>query len=329
MNKYSVSKVSNINSDDILAESEKYDFVIVCLSTESRSFESRKFLEKSSPNCKKIAYLSSKKKLDSSIEEEYIKSNFQICNSVEECLSILDSVIKLSEHKNTLSLCIDVSSIHRRNLASILSFLLRELSAKHHIELSIIYTLAEYSTPPSFDVQPNTRVAPVHSEFAGWASLPSIPIAVIVGLGYEKDKALGAFEYIESNERIIYIPNSPETEYKDQVLQHNDIVISATEPRNIINYQVDKPALIFMSLRSLMEGIKNDFRPIIFPFGPKIFFAVSLIVAIANPEVSIWYVSGEEDEVPVDKKTSGRVSTFGLHCLLENSRLNECNRSGE
>jgi hypothetical protein len=318
MNKYSVSKVANINSDDILAESEKYDFAIVCLSKESRSLESRRLLEKSSPDCKKIAYLNSIKKLDPSIEEEYIKSNFQICNSVEECLSILYSAIK------TLSLCIDVSSIHRRNLASILSFLLRELSARHHIELSIIYTLAEYSTPPSFDMQPNTRVAPVHSEFAGWASLPSMPIAVIVGLGYEKDKALGAFEYIESNERIIYIPNSPEAEYKDQVLQHNDIVIGATEPKNIINYQVDKPALIFMSLRSLMEGIKNEFRPILFPFGPKIFFAVSLIVAIANPEVSVWYVSGEEDETPVDKKTSGKVSTFGLTCLLENSLLAEC-----
>lgn len=164
------------------------------------------------------------------------------------------------------------------------------------MRVRVLYSLAKYIAP-SNTMSPNETVAPAHPRFAGWLSKPHLPILAIVGLGYETDKALGAVEYLDAEEKFIFIPNSAEIEYRKKVQEENKDLLETTLQSRIFDYCVEDPANTIQMLNSLTIAAKTEFKPTLLPFGPKIFFAASLVVALAHPEASVWYVSGEKNDV--------------------------------
>ena len=102
----------------------------------------------------------------------------------------------LIQKLNELNISIDISLIDRKTLANIFTIIIK-LGSEIQFSINIIYTLANYS-PPSGALESNNLVKPVSPFFSGWTNRPGLPIMTIVGLGYERDKAMGAIELLIS-----------------------------------------------------------------------------------------------------------------------------------
>lgn len=223
--------------------------------------------------------------------------------------------IEQYEDQECLTIGIDISLIHRKTLAEIFSLILHN---KKTISLYIFYSLAKYAPPPA-ETFPNERVESVGIPFSGWSTKPGLPVTAIVGLGYEKSKALGAIEYLESSSSLLLLPKSSEEQYRDDILNQNDTLLSFTPASLKIDYEVQKPVDTILLLDSLIAGYKNDTKLVLLPFGPKIFFACSLVAAIANPEVSVWHVSSVDHQNSLNQDRL-IVDTFGFSCSISQER---------
>lgn len=62
-----------------------------------------------------------------------------------------------------------------------------------------------------------------------------------------------------------------------------------------INYRVDEPSQAFGQLAAMVTSILPRMNPVLLPFGPKIFFALSLLMAAVYREVGVWHVTGDAD----------------------------------
>ena len=46
----------------------------------------------------------------------------------------------------------------------------------------------------------------------------------------------------------------------------------------------------------MLASLVRSRRPVLLPFGPKVFFAVCVLLSFGFAEVSVWHVSGEEQD---------------------------------
>ncbi|TMP23750.1 transcription elongation factor GreB [Pseudoalteromonas rubra] len=211
-----------------------------------------------------------------------------------DCLDtglIKEKLKALWSNGKKITISLDISLIDRKTLAEIIS-IIGKATLNSPIQILLIYSLAKY-TPPSGEYVINSSVKPVSPFFSGWAQRPGLPTLSIVGLGYEKDKALGAVEYIESSDNFLFFPQSAEKEYSSDVEVMNEALIKSAKSKELMKYNVEQPTDTLYSLDSILSSVKNKYKVVLFPFGPKIFYALSLLAAIIHPEASVWYVSGE------------------------------------
>lgn len=189
------------------------------------------------------------------------------------------------------SILIDLSCLPRRHIGEIFAAV-KDLAKEGVVDLQIAYSLARFVKPPEQWSTAIRRIAPVNSEFAGWTAAPENPIELVIGLGYEKGKAIGAAEYLEPGDTWLFVPTSPEDKYLREVeVQNKELLLERLAKR--LDYEVLSPVDTYHSLLSLVRGMKNVARPILLPFGPKIFFGLALLVAMVIDEAAVWFVDGE------------------------------------
>lgn len=201
--------------------------------------------------------------------------------------------------------CVDISSLTRKRMAAIV-----ELCCSGHLKsgtsIDFLYSLGAYSPPPQ-EVAPNTALGPISPFFSGWTLDPNKPPVAIVGLGYEEGKALGAIEYIQADEAWVFIPESAIQLYSPAVLDANSILLKFVNKRQQITYHPDDPVDCFLLLESLLHGVVPFGRPVILPFGPKIFALVALLACTKYEEASVWRVSAQQGESPIDRLPSDNI----------------------
>jgi hypothetical protein len=226
--------------------------------------------------------------------------------------SVLPSDSELHRH---LSVIVDISSISRFRLASLLEILSSETTTRS-ISVDFVYALAAY-TSPVYHTVPNSHVGPVTPAFAGWWTEPDQAISAIVGLGYEEDRALGAVEFLQAAEVWAFIPVSVVHEYSPALLAANEVLLQAVPSERQVHYKVNDPADCYKTIQSLVHGLSLSRNPILLPFGPKLFALCCLLVGTLSPTVPVWRVSAQEQEPAVDRIAEGPV--YGLRVLFEAS----------
>jgi hypothetical protein len=204
---------------------------------------------------------------------------------------------------------LDISCMSRPSMAEIFSTLFVEAQTRR-LSVTVGYVIAAF-TPPPENLPPNEDIRPVSEFFAGWPSHPSATTALIVGLGYEREKAEGACEYFDSNEPRVFIPSSPIPEY-DQAVEANNaqLLASAVRRQHAHAYKLDDPEQTFGQLISVVSSLVTHSNPVILPFGPKIFFALSLIAAEIYKEIGVWYVTGDTTATQIEYEPSDHAIGF-------------------
>lgn len=235
------------------------------------------------------------------------------------CAGVCDTVRTLTRGADGVaSILVDLSCLARQHIGALFAAV-KELAKEGPVELQITYSLARFVKPPVHWSTAIRRIAPVNNEFAGWTAAPDNPIELVIALGYEKGKAIGAAEYLEPGDTWLFVPTSPEEKYLREVqLQNKELLIERKTKQ--LEYEVLSPVDAYHALLSLVRGMRNVARPILLPFGPKIFFGLSLLVAMVIDEAAVWFVDGENT-------SSSDMSQPSLHSVVMGCRIEPLSKS--
>lgn len=232
--------------------------------------------------------------------------NLELLADQELPQAILNALAAAGNENKPLRILVDISSQTRIRIAMLLDAILKHAESVT-CEVDFAYALASY-VQPSTEESVIATAGPVLDRFAGWSSQPEFPVAAIVGAGYEPDKVLGVLEYIEPAQVWVWIPEGPDARFLAAIDTANEGLWENTPPQNRITYSVVQPYETFVKLESMCFGLLAHSRPVLVPFGPKIFALVAMLVACHWPDdISVWRVSGEQSEPPIDYKASGEI----------------------
>jgi hypothetical protein len=218
------------------------------------------------------------------------------------------SVEKADSPKDSLRVVVDISSLSRVRIADIIS-VARRFAGTVKLIIDFVYSLALFTPPPTGESS-NSHVGPVTNDFAGWWSDPDRRLSVVVGVGYEQDKALGAVEYLEAQDIWVFEPRSVIEQYTVALQTANATLMSMTDPNHRFTYRVQDPLDCFSRMQSLVQGLIVTNNVVLLPFGPKLIVLCSLIVAARDKRVAVWRVSAQASEAPVDRHGSENI--YGL-----------------
>jgi hypothetical protein len=202
---------------------------------------------------------------------------------------------------SVLKIALDVSSLTRERMAYIVLGLCDlAISVDDKVFVDFWYTPGIFE-PPSTDDFVSDVSEPVTPEFAGWSSRPELPTSLIIGVGYEHEKALGAVEYLDPARIWCFVPEGNDDRFDKAVAKANQSMWQSSPQAERITYPVTDPIATYTSLESLVYGLERSSRPILLPFGPKIFAACSLLIGVSRaPNVTVWRVSGGKNDNPRD-----------------------------
>lgn len=248
--------------------------------------------------------------------------------SNQECLKYQDNKLKYLEHDvdiyegkcsamfakiksiileiNTkqVNCLLDISVMSRHRLATILVMLLDTLPPESKITIS--YNSSTLVIPP-LDIQPIQHIGPITDSLSGELGSLSEPTSLIFGLGYEKDKALGVYNYFDSSYTFLFIPKNKEYNFETYVLENNKQLIDGTPKSNIFYYDISQPYVTYVDLKSFILSISQSSRPVIVPLGPKILAAISVLIGYElESNLAVWRVSSEHKEAPVERPSANK-----------------------
>lgn len=230
-------------------------------------------------------------------------SDYTISNYLK---GILSRFSKSSPQKCLL----DITVMSRTRLATIICMLIDLLPKSSSI--TVVYSLSEFVSPPE-GVSPIRVVGEINDQLRGSLGNLSLPTSVVFGLGYEQDKALGVYHYLDTTHTYAFIPQSTEKKFEETVIKNNEALLRSIPKENIFCYNVQSPYTTYLDLKSLILAISDFSRPLLIPLGPKILSALSVIIGKELfPDLPVWRVSSEYDETPTERPSNGTEVRFTI-----------------
>lgn len=223
-------------------------------------------------------------------------------------LQVLQNLIDPSQLGQEPTILLDISVFSRHRLCKILWFLFGSLPVGARVVVN--YSVAEFVDPPVLGY-PVRQFGPVIEELNTLPGRPSLPISVIVGLGYEPEKALGAVGVLDPGTVFFLVPLGVDSRYEESVRVSNQALLASYGSQAQLTYSIERPYSTYIDLKGLLSRLRLESRVMILPLGPKVLSAISIVLAWEYyPDISVWRVSSEEAETPVNKKSSGVIVEF-------------------
>lgn len=187
---------------------------------------------------------------------------------------------------------------------------------KERVECLFSYGPAQFTQP--LDTSPNAVVGPI----PGFCSLdvPEKPSALVIGLGYERERALGLHDYIDPAVSFaFYTDPALDQQYRDVVLANNSVLLKRLPKERVYRHPLADLQRTGNSLLSLYSGLRDDYRVILAPLGVKPFSLLCLLLATRFGDIDVWRVSPGTKAPPQDRKALGPLlllqAVFGKQSL--------------
>jgi len=304
-------KLCSFTQVDILTKNIDFDIFIASTGYESRA----SFLARQNIQSKEKFVLAfrdnhtnkNRVKNDKFFREENFKFIDMSGSQNEKIFDLLNSSIA-NNPQEKISILIDYSSMTRVWYGAIISYLSGCALKNKSIYAYFSYSVSEFNEPLSKESE-TFHFYPIDS-FCH-LTVPTKPTALIAGLGYEKKRVFGLREYFDAEALyLFYTDDNPFTQY---VRNKNREVIDSVDSKNIFPYLLNDLTYTKMLLQDLYDHLKDNFRIIIAPCGPKPFTLLSFIIASEAPNIDVWRISASDtDEHIVEKKESGEIITVEL-----------------
>lgn len=204
-------------------------------------------------------------------------------------------------------IAVDISSMTRRRLSVLVTELANQsLDVGRGVDVDFFYCPAKFAPPAPDDID-ILQAGPLPG-FAGPLRRASLPVAAVLGLGYEPHRALGVIEYLEPSSAWLFAPLSSR-DYEAAVQLANSPVLSLVPPEFRLTYDVSDPAGTLNALDSLAFAAGESRRLVMVPMGPKIFALVALLVSLGAGEKrpAVWRVGEGNLRRPLVAEENGNI----------------------
>tara|TARA_R110002049_G_C9169822_1_gene561803 strand:- start:590 stop:1558 length:969 start_codon:yes stop_codon:yes gene_type:complete len=286
---------------------QNYDVIIVASGYESRSCKLAQRLK--SIEARKIAISfqeqnrhSQRLKNDDFFKSEGYESFIAKEGSYEEIIQILNQVFTPLLGQNNLNILVDYSCMTKVWYSTIINYFQNRLSEIKKLKIAFSYSPSTYSAPKI--PMPNKYMGPIPGIFRVTAS--NKPTALIIGLGYELERARGIVEYLDPEVTYIYYSKPAfDTQFVEQVEKNNKVLIESLPKENVIPYPVSDLHATDALLTSLCLKLGTDYRIVLAPLGPKPFALLCLLLSARYRDIDVWRVSAGDsgniyDRMPSD-----------------------------
>ena len=200
-------------------------------------------------------------------------------------------------------IAVDISSFNRDRLGAIIR-VIGELAEHRDLDIVFFYAFATFDSH-SETLDSTVLVNGPLEGFEGWTSNPAVPVACVVGLGFENLIALAALETLEPARTVAFIARSDDARFHERVRRDNAALISSDEVA-LVSYDMDEPFDALHGLEGVVHALQSDYRVVLVPLGPKLFALIALLVAWEyRDSLSVWRVSADQGGAIDDRVATG------------------------
>jgi hypothetical protein len=222
---------------------------------------------------------------------------------------------KASSAPAIFRIAVDISSMDRDRLARVV-YILTHISDVA-LRIDFLYSSGEFSEGAVGSDGPVT-VNQAISHFEGWSSNPDLPVACIIGLGFEHQLALAALETLEPSLTVALRASGGDARFDARVSKDNEFLLRNSSSMTVYSYDLLNPLATFRRMVELIGTMRTDYRLVLVPIGPKVFALICLLLATTlEDELSIWRVSSGLGRQAEDRAASGEV--IGLTISISKS----------
>ena len=293
---YSASEQVSLN--DI--QGKHFDLILAASGFEKKCISSFKKNNFSGQKKAVLAYSGKFSELNRKINDNFFQEeNFEFIylagNDPVPLITYLSKYLN-SCGKDAIDILVDFSCMTKAWYIALLNAINELDNQLTAISLFFYYTPAEYYIPKKKKTG-KTAKSIIHSSEVKLKS--EKPVAVIIGLGLDEEKAEFILKSLNPTQIILMYPDPAfDKRYVETVLRNNRKIIDKIEIRNFLNYPINNLNLIFELLNNLCLVLRLKFNVIIAPVGPKVFTLMSLLMAARYPDIDVWSIPSNS-EAPV------------------------------
>jgi hypothetical protein len=132
------------------------------------------------------------------------------------------------------------------------------------------------------------------------------PIALVMGLGYEKDRAEFLRRSVDPAETYcFYADPCGDERFVEKVYVNNFKLIDSLHRSHVYNYPLHDMEKTDKLLTDLCLELRINYRIMLAPLGPKPFALISMLVGARYPDIEIWRVGAGKLESVYDRIPEG------------------------
>ena len=218
---------------------------------------------------------------------------------------LLNHICIKSKNKH-LDILVDYSSMPKIWYNAIINFFIAYEDKLYHVNLWFSYSPSEY-----FKAQKNA----VYKSFDSFPHKLNSdrPVALIVGLGYEKSRSGELSKQINAKVTFAFFADPAyDDRFVKEVLENNQLILDHMNGDQIIRYPIFDLNSINSSLTKLCVNLRTSYQLILAPIGPKPFTLMCFLMAARYPDMKIWKVVTTGQSEAGDRKAMGELLIYKI-----------------
>lgn len=254
-------------------------------------------------------------------DRRFRKLGYELPPSRGDQYEVVDSLVRDvlgNAQGDHVSIVVDYSCMTRVWYSAILRVLASEEDfGLEGVDVYFSYSPARFTRPrlPA----PNAYMGPI----PGFCHL-DVPnkkgTALVIGLGYERDRALGLKHYLDAAENYaFYTDPALDQKFVSQVCKSNKDLMDELHEDRLFRYPAGDLHATSALLASVCVALGKQHRVIVAPLGPKPFSLLCLLLAIQLDELDVWRVSPGEQSKPSDRPPLGELLICRVSFLSDTS----------
>ena len=214
--------------------------------------------------------------------------------------------------RDELTILVDYSCMTKPWYASFIDYFSHASLPYSKVNILFSYTQSTFVEPK----KPKPLRVAESLGFSARGMMAGKPVALLMGLGYEKDRA----EYLRKSmdpeiTYCFYADPCKDNRFVEKVYINNFKLIDSLHKNQVFSYPLEDMEQSDSSLTNLCLELRMKYRIILAPLGPKPFALICMLVGARYPDIEVWRVGAGKleslyDRVPVGEPLVYRVE-FG------------------
>ena len=216
---------------------------------------------------------------------------------------------KASEGRKSVRMFCDYSCMTRAWYGAFVNALFDFESGLEKLEVFFCYAPATFSPPTR--TGPNLMMGPLN----GFRALRnvSLPVALVIGLGYEEIRAAGLREYVDAARTVVFYTDPPiDPQFLVELLNNNKSLLKTIPADDRIGHSLIDMDATAVLLHETTSDLANNLRVVVAPLGVKPFSLLSMLLSARYNKFDVWRVSGCSLTPPSERLAEGRVLAYRL-----------------